>query len=285
MSSVPAKVSARLSAALKRFQPIISSARARDVNESDTVVIATDLLSELFGYDKYHEITSEQVIRGTYCDLAIKVDGKDQFIIEVKAIGLDFKEGHIKQAVDYAANKGVDWVILTNAMLWRVYCVGFGKPITADVVMEIDLLSINPRSASSLEPLYFLSREGLQKSALTEYHVQRQATNRFVLGAVILSDPLIQVLRRELRRISPDVKIGIDELKAAVSQEVLKREVVEGVEAESARKRVQKAAGRALKAKRPAQPPKNAPTESPTPQAEAECEPEQDSTVEQAQDE
>jgi hypothetical protein len=52
MMAIPAKVSARLSAGLKKFQPIVASAKARDVNESDTVVIVTDLLHEIFGYDK-----------------------------------------------------------------------------------------------------------------------------------------------------------------------------------------------------------------------------------------
>ena len=53
MATIPAKVAARMSAVLKRFQPILLSARSRDVNESDTVVIVTDLLHDLFGYDKY----------------------------------------------------------------------------------------------------------------------------------------------------------------------------------------------------------------------------------------
>ena len=87
MANVSQKVSARLSTALRRFQPIIASAKARDVGESDTVIIVTDLLSELFGYDKYAEITSETAIRGTYCDLAVKLDGAIQALNEVKAIG------------------------------------------------------------------------------------------------------------------------------------------------------------------------------------------------------
>jgi hypothetical protein len=51
---------------------------------------------------------SECAIRGTYCDLGIKIDGKFLFLIEVKAIGLELKEAQIKQAVDYAANRGTD---------------------------------------------------------------------------------------------------------------------------------------------------------------------------------
>lgn len=36
--AIPVKVAERLAAGLKRFQPILSSAKARDVNESDTSI-------------------------------------------------------------------------------------------------------------------------------------------------------------------------------------------------------------------------------------------------------
>ena len=120
MPRIPQKVARRLSFGLKQFQPILESARSRDLNESDTVSIVTDILSEIFGYDKYNEVTSEYAIKGTYCDLAIKLNGKLHYLIEVKAIGSDLKENHVKQAVDYAANEGVDWVLLTNGINWRV---------------------------------------------------------------------------------------------------------------------------------------------------------------------
>ncbi|HEV7922218.1 MAG TPA: hypothetical protein VGR02_15640 [Thermoanaerobaculia bacterium] len=55
---------------MKRFQPILTAAKARDVNESDTSLIVTDVMAEIFGYDKYSEVTRELCIRGTFCDLA-----------------------------------------------------------------------------------------------------------------------------------------------------------------------------------------------------------------------
>jgi hypothetical protein len=42
MSTVSAKVAQRIGAGIKKFQPILAAAKARDVNESDTVVIVTD---------------------------------------------------------------------------------------------------------------------------------------------------------------------------------------------------------------------------------------------------
>jgi hypothetical protein len=237
----------RLWTGLKRFQPILSAAKARDAGEADTSTIVKDMLSDVFGYDKYTEITSEYVVKGTYCDLAVKLEGKLQLLIEVKAIGLELKEAHTKQAVDYAANQGVEWVILTNGATWRIYRVFFGQPISQEMVYECDMLSINPKTRSQVENLFLFAKEGQSKSVLHDFHAQRQATSRYFLGAVILSDPVIDVIRRELRRAFPDVKIEGEGLRSELIQEVLKREVTEGEKAEEARRKIAKAQGRPLR--------------------------------------
>lgn len=249
MPQVPNKVAARLSAAIKRFQPIIASAKSRDANESDTVIVVTDMLSEVFGYDKYHQITSECSIRGTWCDLAIKIDGAFAYLIEVKAVGLDLKDSYTKQAVDYSANQGTDWVILTNAEIWRVYKVTFAKPIVSELVLEINFLELNPKKSSDLELLYNLTREGWTKSALGEFHTQQQALSRFFMGALVVSQPVLEIIRRELKRISPDVRIDTEQIKSVMLNGVLKREVVESEKTEEARKRIHRAAGKLLRAK------------------------------------
>ncbi len=243
---LPTRIVERLSVGLKRFQPILASARSRDVNESDTSMIVTDMLAEIFGYDKYSEVTREFCIRGTYCDLATRIEGKLQMLIEVKAIGLELKDSHAKQAVDYAANQGVEWVALTNGNVWRVFRVIFAKPIDAESVLNIDLLELSQKRADHLDSLYLLTRESMLKSGLYAYHDHLQATNKFYLAAVVLSDNVLETMRRELRRLS-DVKIEVEELREALSQQVLKREVLEGEKADAARKKMAKAAGKALR--------------------------------------
>ncbi len=247
MVAVPKKVSERLIAGIKRYQPILNAARSRDLGEADTVTIVKDMLADVFGYDKYAEVTSEYAIRGTYCDLAIKIDGTLQTLIEVKAIGLDLKDPHVKQAVDYAANQGVDWVLLTNGMCWRVYRMVFAKPIDMELVVDIDFCALNARSAPDLELLYLWCKEGWVRSVLGDYHVQKQALSRFFVGASLLTDPVLEVLRRELRRISPEVRIDIDQIRQVLADEVIKREVMEGDKAEEARRKIGRAAGKALR--------------------------------------
>ncbi len=238
MASIPTKVQDRLSASVKRFQPILTSAKSRDVNESDTVTIIIDMLADVFGYDKYSEITSEYSIRGTFVDLAIKLDTKLQLLIEVKAIGLDLKEAYIKQAVDYAANEGIEWVVLTNGALWQIYKITYGQPVGSDLVLQIDFMHLSAKSTNDIENLFLLTREGLGKSVLGDYHTQRQALSRFFIGAITISDPVLDVIRRELRKISPDVKIDNDQIKDVLVQEIVKREVMEGEKADEAQRKV-----------------------------------------------
>lgn len=247
MPAVPKKVAERLVAGIKRYQPILSAAKARDVGEADTVTIIKDMLADVFGYDKYSDVTSEHSIRGTFCDLAVKMDGQLQTLIEVKAIGIDLKDAHVKQAIDYAANQGVDWVLLTNGIIWRVYHLIFAKPIDQELVLEIDFCALNSRAEGDVELLYLWCKEGWQRSVLGEYHTQKQALSRFFVGAMLQTDTILDVIRRELRRVSPDVRIDSVQIKEVLVNEVIKREVLEGEKADDARKKIARSSKNALR--------------------------------------
>lgn len=241
MTTIPTKVKSRLISGLKKFQPIVAAAKAKDINESDTVVIITDILSELFGYDKYSDITSEQAVKKTFCDLAIKIDGKIRFIIEVKAAALDLKDDHIKQAVDYGSNSGVDWVILTNGNSWKVFKIIFSKPVSNEIVFEFDFTQLNAKKENDLQILYYLCKESLGKSVLEDFHLQKQTFSKYFIGQLILSEPVIDCIKKTMKKISPDVKVSNEEIVELIGNEVLKREVIEGDKADDAKKKITKA--------------------------------------------
>jgi len=242
MANISKKVSERLAAGIKRFQPIISAAKARDAGESDTVTIITDCLTELFGYDKYSEVTSEHAIRGTFVDLAVKVENKLLFLMECKAIGITLTDKHLKQAVDYAANKGVDWVVLTNGHIWRIYKVSFTKPINQELITELDFLTLNHKKDEDLQKLYVLCKEGWQKSAIQDLYGQSQMLSRYTLGAALLSEPILEAIRRELRKAFPDAGlVDIEVISDTLSNEVIRREVLEGDNAITAAKKLTRA--------------------------------------------
>lgn len=244
MAHVPKKVEARIKKELRKYQKILESAKARDLNESDTAIIVNNMLADLFGFDRFADITTEYSIRSTYCDLAVKWGDKVHFLIEVKAIGQSLKDTHLRQAVDYATKEGVDWVILTNALEWEACRVLFQKPIEHEMVFEMNLLEVSSRSADVIEKLYLLTKEGIKKSAIAAYHEEREAMSRFTVGAVILSDPVLAVIRRQLRRVSTAARIDKDQLAEVIENEVLKRDVIEGEKAAEAARRVKRSIGK-----------------------------------------
>ena len=241
MVKIPQKVSERLKKGINQFQKILSTAKDRDVNESDTVTIVTDMLANVFGFDKYTEITSEQAIRGTYCDLAIKLNGKIKFLIEVKAIGLTLKENHLRQAVGYGVTTGIPWVVLTNGVDWEIYKIRFEKPVNYDLVCSFNFAELNSKKQEDQDKVFLLCKEGIEKAAIEEFHDHVQSVNRFMVGAIVQSDPVISVIRRELRRIADGVKVTEEEIQTILYAEVLKRDIVQGEHAEEAGTRVKKA--------------------------------------------
>lgn len=235
--AIPGRVRDRMIAGLKRLVPIVLQQKARDVSEADTVTLVKDLLSEIFGYDKYTELTSEHAIRGTYCDLAVKLDDKLVQLIEVKSAGSALDDRHVKQSVDYASNQGVEWVLLTNASVWRLYQVIFAKPIDKRLLAEFDITAIDPKKDAHLEMLYLFTKEGFAKGAHLELRDHQDATSRFLLSALIVeNDSVVAAIRRELRRVV-DVLVDDEVIVRVLREEVIKRDNLEGPEAESAIKR------------------------------------------------
>jgi predicted type IV restriction endonuclease len=252
---------------MTKFQQVLQIAKDRDVNEADTVSIIKDVLAEVFGYDKYLDVTSEFAVRGTFCDLAIKVENKVEFLIEAKAIGLELKDGHLRQAIEYGANNGVQWVILTNGMIWRVYKIRFEQPINYDLVCEFSFAELDPKNEEHQEKLFIVCKEGLVKDAREEFHEKILTVNRFVLGALILGDEVVGVIRRELRKISDGFLVAPEEIAMVLTNEVLKRDVLEGDEAAKAQARVRRFYGKATRRSRavgdekPAEQPQEQPKE------------------------
>ena len=165
---------------------------------------------------------------------------KLKLLIELKSAGLELKDYHVKQAIDYAANQGVDWVVLTNGSIWQVYKVSFTKPINKELIFEINILDVNYHNEKDLEMLFSLSKEGLERSVLDDLYSQSLATNKYILGNLLFSDDVINALRREIRRNFTKVSVGNDEIKGALYNSVIKREILEGEDADLARKKIKK---------------------------------------------
>ncbi|MDR1168959.1 MAG: type I restriction enzyme HsdR N-terminal domain-containing protein [Heliobacteriaceae bacterium] len=63
--------------------------------------VVKPFLTEILGYDEFEDLTDEFAVRGTYCDICIKANGKPYIMIEAKAANVTLKDMHAKQAKDY----------------------------------------------------------------------------------------------------------------------------------------------------------------------------------------
>jgi predicted type IV restriction endonuclease len=247
MEKLPKKFVERVSRNLKIFQAVTESQRKRDVSEADTVTVVKDILADIFGYDKYAELTSEHQIRGTFCDLAIRVDGKVRFLIEVKAAALDLSENHLRQALNYGANQGIEWLALTNGRDWQLHKVVFGQPVDREEVTRFNLHDVSPQRQDDLEHMYLLAREGMASDAINSFHRRAQLLNKFTIAQLLVSEATVSMLRRDFRRLFPDVKVSTGQIQDLLWNEVLKREVLEGDKFKEAQSRIKRAANKLAK--------------------------------------
>lgn len=240
MAAIPNVTVKRLNASVPKFKKILSIASERDVNESDTVTIVTDMLEEVFGYDKYQEITREYAIQGTYCDLAIKTSGKVNYLIEVKAIGIELKDSHLRQAVGYASREGIKWVVLTNGLIWEIHRVNVENKVVNEKVFELNFAELSPRKSDDQDALFILCKRGIAKDLMDELYEYKQSVNRYTVGALMLSENVVSVIKRELRKLKSGIKVTDEQIYELIKDEVLKRDLVESEIAKEAIKAVQR---------------------------------------------
>ncbi|MBN8690762.1 MAG: type I restriction enzyme HsdR N-terminal domain-containing protein [Armatimonadetes bacterium] len=247
MQKIPKKVTDRIASKLKAYQSIGVSQRKKDVMEADTVTLVKDILADVFGYDKYDELTSEHQIRGTFCDLAIKISGKVKILVEVKSAGTTLNESHLRQVVNYGANQGVEWIVLTNAVEWRLYKIKFGQPVDFEEVSTFDFTSANARSEEDVQKLYIFCREGISTDAMSAFHQHSLVLNKFMIAQVALTEPIASVIKREMKKLFPDVKVSSDQITNLLSNEIFRREVIEGERAKETATKLRKARQKMLK--------------------------------------
>ena len=265
MMKIPKKVSDRFADQLKKFQTIALSHKAKDVSEADTVTLVKDILADVFGYDKYTELTSEQQIKGTFCDLAVKLNERIKYLIEVKAAGVSLNENHLRQAINYGAHQGIEWVVLTNSLQWKLYRIRFAQPIETEEVSSFDITNVNLRNEEDQKRLFLLCREGITSDAMDVFHQHAMLLNRFTVAQILLLEPVLSVVRRELRKVFPDLKVDTEQLGELLKDQIMKRDVVEGEKVSEAASRIKKAMQKMARTSAKNGTPAANPTQSETP--------------------
>ena len=235
MANVPATVTKRLTKQVPRYQKLLKNARDNKVNEADTVTIVIDMLNEVFGFDKYSEITKEYQIRKTFCDVAVKIEGKIRYLVEVKSIVTILKDDHIRQAVNYGAREGIEWVVLTNGADWQVYRILFKrKPLTHEQVCNFDFMKVNPKTQEGQETLFMLCKRGVKKTLFEEIYERQQVVNEHTIAAALMmSDEVHKVIARELKKLEQNAKPDKDEIAKIVKEQVITPRLVDNEKTKS----------------------------------------------------
>ena len=242
MAKIPHKIQERIKAALRRFKPLLKAARERDAGRADTATLALDLLSELFGYDRYSEITSELDNRESVFDFSIQAAGQPRMLVRVSPIGFAPDDRYLLATAQYAQMNAIEWIILTNGIGWQVHHVedvGATAPETP-VVLAFDLLQMQPGRDAHLGTIHLLTREGHEKAGLSHFKLRLEMTNRHYLGAMVLSDAVVASVRRELRKLNPDLLVTEGELRENLAKGVLRPEIVQSNETRSLSLHLQK---------------------------------------------
>ena len=213
-----AKSKETLRAFLKPNLKSLKALAERDVVEADTRTFVTDLLVEGLGYDKYEELTAEYLVKGEFADIGIKVDKKLLAFVEIKRVGIDLKDTHLRQVKNYAANEGVEWVILTNGRNWQVYHISNTTPIEHELLFQVDLLS-EGTPAEKVSQLWQLSKAAMTKGVITETWQSAAAVNNSSIRSALLSESVLIAVRKEIRARTKQL-VDVKKLKEVINSEL-----------------------------------------------------------------
>lgn len=170
-----------------------------ELDESATRLMVNSFLIDVLGYIELEEIRTEYKIKGEYADYVIQLSKKKHFIVEVKAIQIDLTENHLRQALNYAANEGVDWVLLTNGRQIQLHKVIFSKPIDNKRVFDFNLM--DPKELKdSIEFLVYLTKRAVIKNELDKFWKRFSALEPTNLSKNFYSVEIVRFFKRILKK-------------------------------------------------------------------------------------
>ncbi|MEJ7654364.1 MAG: hypothetical protein WKH64_14085 [Chloroflexia bacterium] len=214
----------RVRATIRRFSKPLLDLVERDANEGDTRLLVTDFLCDGLGFDKYEDLTTEYQVKGEFADYGIRIEKQLIAFIEVKRCTQKLGARHLRQVQMYAVNEGVEWMILTNGQVWQVWHLTGGLPVVVDLALEVDLLG-EGTIAQKVDSLFHLSKDAIRRRLLDELWKAKAATAPKSLATIVLSDSVIEAVRKELRR-QTAYNVDLTELRRVLSNEVIRSELL-----------------------------------------------------------
>ena len=205
----------------------LGKSKGKILNEADTRICVNDFLTNVLGFQIHEEIKTEYAIRGQYADYVIQLKRKKQFVVEVKAMELDLNAKHLLQASHYAADEGIDWVLLTNGMSLELHRVIFSKPVSDVRIFKFDLSDL-AQIEKAADAIVNLTKRAVEKGELEEYWKRFDALTPSKLIKTLYTEEIISTIRRKIKKDSGmtfdqmDVLEAVHELITCANKDAVK---------------------------------------------------------------
>jgi predicted type IV restriction endonuclease len=124
----------------------------------------------------------------------------------------------LRQVKNYAANEGVEWVILTNGRNWQVYHISNTTPIEHELLFQVDLLA-DGSPAEKIAQLWQLSKAAMSKGVITETWQSAAAVNNSSIRSALLSESVLIAVRKEIRARTKQL-VDVKKLKEVINSEL-----------------------------------------------------------------
>jgi hypothetical protein len=205
--------------ALKDYKKRYLTKDLSDLDESGTRIMINTFLTSILAFQELEEIKTEFMIKGTYADYIVQTGGKRHFLVEVKAFSIDLSDKHLRQAVNYGANEGIEWAMLTNGRVFQVYKIIFEKPIKEELVFEVDFTSEEYDIKAAHELLMYFHKDAIIKDSLEILWSRCAALEPIGLAGLLFSPQVVGFLKKELRA-KYDAKFEDEEILDALTEVV-----------------------------------------------------------------
>ena len=207
------------------------------------------MLADVLGYEKYVEVSTSSRSKAPTSTWQSKLERKSISSLR-RSHRRRAKDIHVRQAVDYGANQGVEWAGVTNGAVGASTEFEFKKPIGHALIAEIVFYHRPPKTSETVEFFTSLCKEGSAEmpdgrvlratSGHKQTHIGSSDALRAMLNQLQVSD----------RGAFPNVQVDIKSLEVSLRNEVLKRELVDGDDADASASLVKKATGAAARKKK-----------------------------------
>ncbi len=212
-----AKSKTSMRTSIKSARAMVKEILNEDANEAECRRRLERILTDVLAYDDFKDLSREKAIKGKgldeFVDFAVKIDEDFKFFVELKRVKLTLRDSHVKQAAHYAIDSGLNWVILTNLVEWRIYHIEYGQPPITALLLSFNFLNDDIKELEGI--LSTLSRRSVKKGSLDELWVRSRSLSMDNLLRAFLSGDHLRAVRRTIRR-ETEALVSAEDIVASV---------------------------------------------------------------------